>query len=361
MFAIFLMSMALGGSALVLPLYASSLGASYTEIGMLGIAYVVLGAVFSLPAGKASDRYGRRGFIIIGFLTTAISLTLYAFASSVVWLILFRLLQGLTETLLWINAQGAIGDSSNVGGRGRAMGSYGRSWGLGVGFGPIIGGLMYTAIGASATFLFWGIVAFVSTAVVMKMPAIEPRPVTGKPDFFKIYTLCLGGLIYVGTVAMINTIVPVYATTGLGLSAFQAGLLITLFVLVRAMIFTPFGAISDKVGHRPVILAGLIGASLTFLLLYTASDAITLTVFLVLLAISAGAVYPSVISAISKLSGGLGYLMGIFNLITLIGWGIFPGIGGAIADAYGPNSSFLMSGIMGLVSAVVLWKILPED
>lgn len=361
MIAVFLMSMAMGGSAIALPLYASSLGASYTEIGMLGVAYVVLGLVFSLPVGRASDRHRKKKFIVGGFLSTAVVMTLYAFAPSIPWLLALRLLQGLTETLLWINVQVAIVASSQSEFRGRAMGSYGRWWGFGVALGPIIGGFCYSIAGAQMTFILWGLVALASTAVATKIPEIEPQPTTDKPNLTKILTLCFAGLIYVGTIALINTIVPVYATASLGMSAFDVGLLITLFVLVRALIFTPLGALSDRVGHRPLILAGLSGASLVFLLLYTASNAVSLTAFLILLALATGSMYPSVLSALSKSGGGVGYLMGIFNLVISIGWGVFPGVGGAIADSFGPTSAFLISGLIGLITVAVLWKKLPKE
>ncbi|MGC8816654.1 MAG: MFS transporter [Candidatus Hadarchaeum sp.] len=361
MIAVFLMSMAMGGSAIALPLYASSLGASYTEIGMLGVAYVVLGLIFSLPAGRASDNYRKKKFIFFGFLSTAIVMTLYALAPSIPWLLALRLLQGLTETVLWINVQVAIINSSRPEARGRAMGSYGRWWGFGVALGPIIGGFCYSIAGAQMTFILWGMVALASAAVATKIPEIEPQPATEKPNLSKILALCFAGLIYVGTIAIINTIVPVYATAALGMSAFDVGLLITLFVLVRAVIFTPFGALSDRVGHRPAILVGLFGVSLTFFLLYLASDAILLTVLLIPLAVAEGLLYPSVLSAFSKSGGGAGYLMGIFNLVTSIGWGVFPGLGGAIADSFGPTSAFLISGLIGLAAVAILWKKLPKE
>ncbi|MEM3452182.1 MAG: MFS transporter [Candidatus Hadarchaeum sp.] len=361
MIAVFLMSMAMGGSAIALPLYASSLGASYTEIGMLGVAYVILGAIFSLPIGQASDKHEKKKFIIGGFLSTAIVMTLYAFAPSIPWLLVLRFLQGLTETVLWINVQVAIIASSRIDARGRAMGSYGRWWGFGVALGPIIGGFCYSVAGAQITFMLWGLVALASAAVATKIPEIGPQSILDKPNLSKILALCFAGLIYVGTVAIINTILPVYATSGLKMSAFDVGLLITFFVLIRAVIFTPMGALSDKVGHRPVILAGLLGVSLTFFLLYLASDAILLTVLLIPLAIAEGLLYPSVLSAFSKSGGGAGYLMGIFNLVTSIGWGVFPGVGGAIADSFGPTSAFLISGLIGLVSAAILWKKLPKE
>lgn len=254
-----LISLTIGATTLLVPLYASSLGANYTDIGMLGVAYIVLGAIFSIPLGRASDARGRRGFMIIGFITTAIALTLYSFAYTVILLIVVRGIQGLTEMLIWINTQGTIADNSSMGERGKAMGLYGRAWGLGMGIGPVIAGVLYASIGPFYTFLINGVLAFVSAAIVVTAPLPKHKHVPQKLDVSRIRPLFFAGLIYMGIVAVISTILPVYSTTGLGLSAFYAGLLITVFTLLRAVLFTPFGQISDRVGHRPIILVGIIG------------------------------------------------------------------------------------------------------
>ncbi len=360
---IFLISLTIGGTSLVIPLYASSLGANYTDIGMLGVAYIILAAIVSIPLGKMSDAHGRKGFLIIGFITTAIALTLYSFAYAIIWLIAIRAFQGLTEMLIWINAQGAVADSSNLAERGKAMGLYGRAWGLGMGVGPIAAGMLYATIGAFYTFLLSGILAFASAAIVFTAPLPQHKPVQQKMSTSGVKPLFFAGLIYMGIVAVISTILPVYSTTGLGLSAFYAGLLITVFTLLRAVLFTPFGEISDRVGHRPMILVGIIGSSLALASFIFVSELLTLIIALVILSISLSEVYPSVFSAISKIGSGgnFGYLLGIFNLITNIGWGVFSGMSGAFADAYGPTSSFLVYGAIGFVSAVILWKILPKD
>lgn len=67
----FVMALSMGIVALVLPLYARELGASYTEIGMLGVAYVLFAIFLSVPVGRAGDRMGRIPFIILGFLSTS--------------------------------------------------------------------------------------------------------------------------------------------------------------------------------------------------------------------------------------------------------------------------------------------------
>ncbi|MFH1820943.1 MAG: MFS transporter [Methanobacteriota archaeon] len=358
-----LISVTVGATALVIPLYASSLGASYTEIGMLGVAYVVLGAIFSIPLGRISDTRGRRGFMILGFISTAIALTLYSFAYTIIWLVVIRAIQGLTETLVWINTQGAMADNSNLAERGKVMGLYGRAWGVGIGFGPIMASILYVSIGAFYTFLLNGALAFVSVAIVMTASLPEHKPAQQKLKTPGINTLFFAGLMYIGVVAIIINILPVYATKGLGLSIFYVGLLITVFSLSRAFLFKPFGELSDRMGHRSLILAGIIGSSLALMSFVLVSGLLTLAVVLVLLSISASAIYPSVMGALSKVGDGsnFGYLLGIFNLLMMVGWGIFPGIGGAIADAYGPTSTFVISGVILLASAVILWRILPKD
>ena len=60
-------------------------------------------------------------------------------------------------------------------------------------------------------------------------------------------------------------ILPYYAES-MGASAFQLGLLMTVYALCN-FIFAPFwGAYSDKVGRKPILLMGMIGFALTFFL-----------------------------------------------------------------------------------------------
>ncbi len=358
-----LISFAMGATTLVIPLYASSLGANYTEIGMLGVAYVVLAIFFSLPLGRASDRHGRRKYAMIGFFTTALALALYSFAQSVAMIMIVRAFQGLTESLMWINVQGAVTDGSGSAERGKAMGMYGMSWGLGMGMGPVVGGALYASLGPFYTFLACSAIGFISAAIAMTATLPKTNPSLPETKASGVWPIMFAGLIYIGIVAIISTILPVYSTKGLGMSAFYAGLMLTLFTLLRALLFRPFGGLSDRVGYRPVILAGVTTCSLVMASFMLISGLPTLTVVLVLLAVSVSSIYPPVMGAISKAGSGgnLGYLLGIFNLISNIGWGIFTGLSGALADAFGPTTSFLISGGIGLAAAAILWKVLPKE
>jgi MFS family permease len=358
----FLMAFAMGTAGLALPLYARDLDASYTEIGMLGVAYVVFDALFSIPAGRAGDRWGRKTLMTLGFLATSVTISAYYFTHAVIWIIALRLVQGVTEAPIWVNAQCAAADLSPPAERGKAMGSFGTSWGLGFGIGPVVGGLLYISVGALQTFLISGLIAFASTAVVATMPLPRPKPVARKPDISRILPACFAGLVYVGMVAMIYIIFPVFVTKELGMSEFQAGSLIALFSVSRAILFTPLGRLSDRVGYRPVILAGLVGSALASAAIAIVPGLVALAIVILLLAIAEGATYPAVVSSISKEGGpNLGYALGIFNATAMVGWGLFPGVGGPLADALQkPAFPFIMSAAFGMLAAVVLWHLLPK-
>lgn len=359
----FLMAFSMGVAGLALPLYARDLGATYTEIGMLGVAYVLFDVLFSIPAGRAGDRWGHKPLLVIGFLATALTITSYYLAGAVIWLILLRFVQGAAEAPIWVNAQSAAAALSDSGRRGRAIGSFGVSWGLGFGLGPVVGGLLYAGVGAAQTFLISGVFAFAGAAVVLTMPAAKTKVVKRKPNITRILPACFAGMVYVGIIAIIYTIFPVYATNGLGMTEFQAGLLITVFSVARAILFLPLGRISDRVGYRHVLLAGLLGSSLASAAIALISGLYSITAMILLLAVAEGATYPAVVSAISKEGegGNLGYVIGIYNAVAMIGWGLFPGVGGALADVYGPTSPFLMSAGIGLLSALILWIVLHRD
>lgn len=364
----FVISLSMGMAGLVLPLYAAKeLRASYTEIGLLGVAYVVFDALLSVPAGRLGDRKGRKPMIVVGFFLTACVLALYPFASTVIWLIVLRFLQGATEAPIWVNAQGAVADLSSPGGRGRAMGTYGTSWAVGFGVGPILGVALYVAIGAARTFLLSAFVAFIAAALVAGMSLPKPKVAKRKLRLRNLWPAWIVGLIYVGIVATVFTLFPVYATkpvseSGLGMSEIHVGILITLFTLIRAVLFIPLGGLSDRLGHRPVILAGMVGSALAMASIMLISGYLALAVIILILAAAEGAVYPAVMSMVSKAGegGNLGYALGVFNAVAMIGWGLFPGIGGALADAYGPTSPYLMCAGIALAASVLVWKLLPK-
>jgi len=361
LFGSFLVSLAMGVVGLVLPLYAAGkLGATYTEIGLIGVMYVVFDIAFSIPAGMLGDRFGRKPFLLAGFLMTSLSFFLYSFCNTVSSLLLVRLYQGAAEAPIWVNMQTAIAEFSEERQRGRAMGLYGTSWAAGFGVGPLLAGWIYPKIGASWSFIGSAVLVLISALPVLLTRFGSTRTSPKRPDFQRLLPLCFTTLIYIGVVAIFHTLLPAYAVVGLDLTEFQVGTLITLFTIVRGIAFAPLGGLSDKVGAKRMILASIFGSSLVSAALGVVTGYFGLLMLSFLLALAEGAVYPAVVSSISKIGqrSSPGLVLGIFNSVGMTGWGLFPGIGGVVADAYGPSSPFLMFAIVGIISLPVLQKLL---
>ena len=87
------------GMFLILPIfaiYAETLpgGASHLMIGLALGAYGLTQAMFQLPFGMASDRYGRKKVIYFGLMLFAIGSLVAAMAHDIVWVMIGRAIQG---------------------------------------------------------------------------------------------------------------------------------------------------------------------------------------------------------------------------------------------------------------------------
>ncbi|SHG04880.1 TCR/Tet family MFS transporter [Pedobacter caeni] len=109
--------------------------------GWLGFAYAFTQFIFSPVVGNLSDKYGRRPIILISLFGFAVDYIFLAFAPSIGWLFLGRVIAGLTGASL-STASAYIADISTDEDRAKNFGMIGAALGLGFIIGPTIGGLL---------------------------------------------------------------------------------------------------------------------------------------------------------------------------------------------------------------------------
>lgn len=109
--------------------------------GWLTFAYAITQFMFAPLIGNLSDKFGRRPIILISLFAFSMDYLLLAFAPTITWLFIGRIIAGLTGASI-TTASAYIADVSTPENRAKNFGMIGAAFGLGFIIGPVIGGLL---------------------------------------------------------------------------------------------------------------------------------------------------------------------------------------------------------------------------
>lgn len=109
--------------------------------GWLTFAYAITQFLFAPLIGNLSDKFGRRPIILSSLFFFAMDYLLLAFAPTIVWLFVGRILAGLPGASI-TTATAYIADISTEKNRAKNFGMIGAAFGLGFIIGPVIGGVL---------------------------------------------------------------------------------------------------------------------------------------------------------------------------------------------------------------------------
>jgi EmrB/QacA subfamily drug resistance transporter len=142
------------------PTAAGGLGASGSELQWIVDAYVLVFAGLLLTAGSLGDRFGRYRALAAGLVVFGIGSVLSAFASSALMLIGTRALMGVGGAFIMPATLSIITNVfTDPHERARAIGVWAGVAAVGIGLGPVIGGLLLEHF-------WWGSVFLVNVPVV---------------------------------------------------------------------------------------------------------------------------------------------------------------------------------------------------
>lgn len=123
----------------VLPRIVSSLG-GVEYLTWVFTLYMLTSSVSAILAGRLSDLYGRKPFLVAGVVTFSLGSFLCGLSGSIYELIAWRGLQGVGGGLVMSSAFAAVADLYSPRERGRWQGILGAAFGLASVLGPTLGG-----------------------------------------------------------------------------------------------------------------------------------------------------------------------------------------------------------------------------
>lgn len=245
-----------------LPLFVKELGGSEQYIGIIVGIFTFSALAFRPYAGKTLETKGRRFVYMFGLIVFVFSVGSFSFVTSISFLILMRMIQGIGWGFS-TTATGTIAtDLIPPKRRGEGMGYFGLSGNLALAFGPALGLTLVGMISFKALFLIaasLGIIAVLLSSIIQykKVEQSPHKTTTVKFDIFEKTAVKPSLLLFFITVTFggIASFLPLYATQK-GIEGIEYYFLVYAIFLLVSRTFA--GRIYDRKGHTYVFPPGAI-------------------------------------------------------------------------------------------------------
>ncbi|HIE32357.1 MAG TPA: MFS transporter [Methanosarcinales archaeon] len=366
----------------LIPLYIKHLDAGMSldlEIKS-ALAFGVFGlfAATSYPLmGRLSDRIDRRKpFVLAGLIGFMVLSAACAIIDTFEQLLAIRVAQGVMVGVMGPSVLAMLTHVSTPDNRGRSMGVYSTIRGIGSAAGPAAGGVISVVWGFGAGFYTCAVLGLISIILVglfvketrssgfawSRTGCLSDQPdsagsVNGTANT-DIRLLASAAFTTMLAIMIIATILPLYEVR-LGASTAGLGIALAAYFSARLIFQTPMGMLSDMVGTRRVMVAGL---GMSALLLVWMAHIATTPEFLVLMfatGVAAAAVNTPALAFGADLScpDMVGQQMSLFPMASAIGMVVGPLIGGVFASYLGFASPFyLCAGLMVSIGVMVMTR-----
>jgi DHA1 family tetracycline resistance protein-like MFS transporter len=350
--------------------------------GLLTFSYAIMQFLFAPVLGNLSDKYGRRPVLLFSLLGFGLDYILLAFAPSIGWLFVGRIIAGITGASM-TTASAYIADISTPETRAQNFGMIGAAFGLGFIVGPMIGGLLgemgpripfLVAAGLALLNAAYGYFVLPESLDVSNRRAFDwkrANPISSLKNlsrFPAVAGLIVSFfLIYVASHAVqsnwsyFNIEKFKWSPKMIGISLAVVGVLVSLVqgVLVRF--------VNPKIGNERSVYVGLGLYTIGLILFGLASQSWMMFVFLIPYCLG-GISGPGLQAIISgsvpaneqgELQGSLTSIISITSIVgPLVMSNLFAFFTGPIAPFYFPGAPFMLAALLMLLSCFFAYKAL---
>ncbi|MFO7548763.1 MAG: MFS transporter [Acidimicrobiia bacterium] len=309
------------------PTLVDELGTTFNAIQWVALGYLLTIATLTLGVGRLGDIVGKKRIYTAGFSVFTIASMLCGLAPGVGWLIGFRVVQGLGSVMILALGAAILTEAFPPTERGRALGLIGTAVSIGIITGPVVGGLLISTFGWRAIFFVNLPIGILGTLLALRHVP-NTRPVGGQTfdflgagllsaslfsvslaltlgqdlgfrsppiltgfavamvsavafvaverraaspmvrlDLFRDPRLSVGvttGFLVFSALSATFLLLPFYLEGVLGFDVREVGLLLGAAPLVVGIAAPLSGNLSDRVGVKPLTVAGLAILTVTF-------------------------------------------------------------------------------------------------
>ncbi|MCB0819178.1 MAG: TCR/Tet family MFS transporter [Bacteroidetes bacterium] len=383
------------GLGIIIPVFPKLIqeltGGSLSEAseygGWLLFSFAFMQFLFSPVLGNLSDQYGRRPVLLISLFGFAVDYILLAFAPTIFWLFVGRLIAGMMGAS-FTTATAYIADISTPEKRAQNFGLIGAAFGLGFIIGPVVGGIL-GEYGSRVPFLAAAILTFINflygwLILPESLPPESRRKFElkranplGSLKMLSKYPLISGMvisllLIYVASHAVQSTWSFFtmdqfqWSESQVGYSLGFVGILVALVqgLLIRV--------VNPKLGNRNSVVVGMILYIIGLGLFAAAPVLGSWMMYAALIPYCMGGISGPAIQGIlsaqvpaneqGELQGALTSLISITSIVgPVMMTGIFAAFAKPEASIYFPGAAFFTAALLGIISMLSAVKALNKN
>lgn len=264
----------------ILPIFAKSIGADESTIGMVTGIFVVSAISIRPITGIMLDRIGRKSIFLIGLIIFIISVLSYNFISSLAIILLFRFIHGFGWGMANTASNTIASDIIPKTRFGEGMGYFGLSASLSMALGPAIGLFLIENFDFKAVFYLAGLLAIVSfiMSFSIEYKEGEKEKTKDKLVLFEKSSITPSIIMFFLTITYgtVVSFISIYAPEK-GIE--NIGLFFTVYAVSILLTRPIFGKIIDKFGFDYLMIPGII---LVIISMVALSFAKTLAVFILI-------------------------------------------------------------------------------
>lgn len=257
------------GMGMIIPVMPTLLKEyGFSTIGLsLPFAALIIARIISKPwAGASINHFGGRNLMLAVFVVYSLTFFLYPICKNPTGFILLRVLEGFAEGVGGVVLTDyAIAMTTGQKNRGVLMGYFSAAFGLGFIVGPMIGWLALENVGVTGMFFVGGAVGLLGVIASCMLPQRYNESVSSRASLKELANN-IGYLIpYIPSVLRrglffsFMIIIPLFATSRLGLSAERVGLLFVASGIISTFCMPFTGKLADRFDPRMLTVWCLAG------------------------------------------------------------------------------------------------------
>ncbi|NOS61605.1 MAG: MFS transporter [Nitrosarchaeum sp.] len=345
----------------ILPIFAKNIiGASYSELGFIGLANFIPYMFIPIFVGILLDRFNNGYLLAIGTAINSTSIYLLSIAQSVPEIMGFRVMTGIAHAFFWPPCQAIISNESNEQTRVRNISWFTMFFVMGFMIGPLLGTVFLEGLDITYRILFQ-ITSFILASTIIFALLISRKSITNHHERFSLSSIkemkkfpeVIILLIFcTSSFGIILSIYPAFLNDS-GMSDTDILLLYFAFGISRVISLALASKFSKKTSQT--LIAATIAISVGLAISAVSDSIIMFAVALVFMGFGFSIFFPLTLEIIlSRTSKAIsGKIIGAYETVFGVGWAIGPTLGGPIAQSFGNQTPYFVFFIIGIAVTIL--------